>query len=250
MLPKEITSLQHPIVKHLVKLRMEKEERTLSKTVLVMGKKIIQELSGKSPFKTLLIEQGYQKDPRLEAEEIYIVSKEILKKITGIPSPEPIAAVVPLPPSANLNGKKFILALDSINDPGNLGTLLRTALALNWEGVFILDGSVDPFNDKALRSAKGATFQLPLSFGNKEDLKQLVLKNKLHVYLADMEGIPLEQASVKSPLLLLLGSESHGVQPALKEHFEKISIPMSPKMESLNVSIAGAILMYNLKKSS
>lgn len=250
MLAKEITSLQHPIVKHLVKLRSEKEHRKSSGTVLIVGKKIVQELAGRGKLKALFIEKNYQPDPHIHADETYIVTSEILKKITGVQSPEPLAAEIALPPPANLKGKKFILGLDAINDPGNLGTLLRTALALGWEGAFILEGSVDPYNEKALRAAKGATFELPLCFGNKEDLKQFVLSNKLHVYLADMDGKPLEEISVKTPLLLLLGSESHGIHSDLKTVFESISIPISPKMESLNVSIAGAILMYNLKNFS
>ncbi|HSX12184.1 MAG TPA: RNA methyltransferase [Rhabdochlamydiaceae bacterium] len=250
MLPKEITSLQHPIVKHLVKLKSDKEHRKLSGTALVMGKKIVHELASKVNLKTLLIEKNYRLDPNIKAEEMYLVTTEILAKITGLPSPEPVVAEVPLPAPADLSRKKFILGLDSIGDPGNLGTLLRTALALGWEGAFIVEGSVDPFNDKALRAAKGATFELPLSFGSLEDLKQLALRNKLHVYLADMDGVPVEQIRLKTPLLLLLGSESHGIRSTLKEHYESISIPINPKMESLNVGVAGAILMYNLKKSS
>ncbi len=247
MIQKEIKSLQHPVVKYLVKLRTDKAARTSAGTVLITGKKLIHELAAKAKFKKIIIEKNYPIDPKIQADEIYVASAEILKKITALQAPEPIAAEIVIPPSQNLAGKKYILGLDTINDPGNLGTLLRTALALGWEGAFVLEGSVDPYNEKALRAAKGATFELPLAFGNVTDLKQLIHKNKLHVYLADMKGKPLEQISKKTALLLLLGSEAHGIRPALKEHFETVSIPISSKMESLNVSIAGAILMYYLK---
>ncbi|HSX12034.1 MAG TPA: RNA methyltransferase, partial [Rhabdochlamydiaceae bacterium] len=184
------------------------------------------------------------------SEKIYLVSMQILKKVTGLEAPEPIAAEISLPKTEDFSGKKLIVGLNAINDPGNLGTLLRTALALGWEGAFITKDSVDPFNDKALRAAKGATFKLPLCFGSSHDLGQLIRKNRWHVYAADMAGIPLAQISIKMPLLLLLGNESHGIAENLKKQYELVSIPMSPKMESLNVSMAGAILMYSLKNVS
>lgn len=246
---KEIQSAQHPLVKHLVKLRTNRQQRILSGTALISGKKLILELGTTKKLKTILKEKKFLLDPKIKAEKIYIVSNEILKKVTGLESPEPLAAEIALPPSADLTGKKWVLALNSINDPGNLGTLLRTALALGWDGVFITSDSVDPFNDKALRAAKGATFSLPFCLGTEEELHQLILKNKWHVYAADMAGAPLEQISVKMPLLLLLGNESHGIAESFKRQYSTVSIPMDPKMESLNVSIAGAILLYHLKNS-
>lgn len=250
MLAKEITSLQHPIVKHLVQLRTERAHRMASGTALISGKKLIEELAMRVPLKTLIIEKNYTPKIEMRAEETFIVTVEMMKKISGLQSPGPLAAEIPLPPPAHLKGKRFLLALDGINDPGNLGTLLRTALALGWEGAFITNGSVDPFNEKALRAAKGATFHLPFRCGDLKELNQLIQENKMHVYLADMQGTSLEKIALKTPVLLLLGSESHGIQPSLKEQFQTVSIPMSGEMESLNVAVAGAILMYQLKKFS
>lgn len=249
MQAKEITSLQHPIVKHLVQLRTERSHRLESGTALILGKKLIEELARHSPLKTLVIEKDYTPKVEIKAHETFVVTAEMMKKISGLQSPEPLAAEILLPPPADLKGKQFLLALDGINDPGNLGTLLRTALALGWEGAFITNGSVDPFNEKALRAAKGATFHLPLCFGDLNELNRLIQENNMHVYLADMHGESIEKIAVKTPVLLLLGSESHGIQPSLKKHFQSLSIPISSKMESLNVAIAGAILMYQLKKT-
>ena len=249
MQAKEITSLQHPIVKHLVQLRTDRAHRLESGTALISGNKLIEELASYAPLKTLIIEKNYTPEVEIPAKEIFIVTAEMMKKISGLQSPEPLAAEILLPPPANLKGKQFLLGLDGINDPGNLGTLLRTALALGWEGVFITKGSVDPFNEKALRAAKGATFHLPLCYGDLKELNQLIESNNMHVYLADMRGEPIEKMTIKSPILLLLGSESHGIQSSLKKQFQSVSIPMNKKMESLNVAIAGAILMYQLKKT-
>jgi len=233
----KITSLQNPIVKHLVTLRKEKSYRHEHKTVLISGKKVIEELKNLA-FKTLIIEEGNTFP--YKAEQVFFVTKEILQKITGLASPEPIAAEIALPKEGSLNGKKRVLALDGISDPGNMGTLLRSALALGWEGVFITNNSVDPFNDKSMRAAKGACFHLPIIQGSWEDLCALIEKNKFHAYVADLNGENFKTIKVSSPFILILGNESHGVT---KNAFTSVSIPMHPSMESLNVASAGAILM-------
>ena len=87
-----------------------------------------------------------------------------MKKISGMQTPEGLVVEIEMPKPAPLEGLKYLLALDGVSDPGNVGALLRTALALGWQGIFILDESCDPFNDKALRSARGATFRLPLAW--------------------------------------------------------------------------------------
>lgn len=234
----EITSLTHPIVKRLVKLRQSRKERYEQKCVGISGTKQVSEIRER---KILLVERGF--DCSLSAEETYIVTKEILKKVSGQASPEPLAALVSLPEFANLEGKSKVVALDNINDPGNVGTLLRTALALGYEGAFLTNTSADPFNDKALRAAMGAAFRLPLQIGTEVDL--IALASHFSPLVADMEGIPLfEQKNVRNPLLIL-GSEAHGVSSTLKERFPKVSIPIQG-IESLNVAAAGAILLYNL----
>ena len=133
---------------------------------------------------------------------------------------------------------------------GNLGTLLRTALALNWQAVFITNSSTDPYNDKALRAAKGATFRLPLMQGSWEDLNVLIKKHQMHVFVADKQGTQLSKITPQTPILLVLGNEAHGASSFAKERYKRICIPMNPQMESLNVASAGAILMYQLRTGS
>ena len=238
----EITSLQHPLVKYLVKLRTSRAFRKEQNSALISGRKLISEL-GK--VKTLLYTQE-AKLLSVKAEKKLLVTPQILKKITGVEEPEPYAAEISLPPPGDLSGKKFLLALDKIADPGNLGTLLRTALALGWEGAFLLEGCVDPFNDKALRAAKGATFHLPLVEGSEQELLELIEKNGAHVYLSGMQGKPIDAQKITPPLILVLGSESHGVSFTPKQAVT-LSIPIQA-IESLNVATAGAILMYILRQ--
>lgn len=240
MVSREITSLQHPIVKRMVKLREDRSFREQEKSALIVGKKLVEELS--SSIKTLITTQTFS---HWKAPEHFIGNDAILKKITGVKCPEGVAAEVALPSPGNLKGKKFLLALDAVADPGNLGTLLRTALALGFEGAFLTESSVDPFNEKAIRAARGASFHLPLRCGKWDELADL--SSGMQIYVADAKGKPLKEIDFRPPLVLVLGNEARGLSMDAKNQGMPVAIPMQ-KMESLNVAIAGAILMFQMRK--
>lgn len=241
---REISSLQHPLVKHLVKLRSDRSYRSLHQSVLLEGTKLINEICQELPASHLLILKGETIPLHLRVNEVLLVTKEIIQKISGVEQPEKMLAEIALPKFANLAGKRWILALDKISDPGNLGNLLRTALALNWEGVFLIDECVDPFNDKAIRAAKGATFKLPIQKGSWQELKELSAASGLTIAIADIEGETPHKLAATEGLILVLGNESRGSSEKDEGRFMKVSIPMSDKMESLNVASAGSILLY------
>lgn len=236
-IPKELSSLQHPLVKKFVKLRTSRKMREEQRRVVVSGKKLVEEFQG---VETLLVKKGFSY--ATSANEVIFVTDPILKKITGLEAPEPIAAIVPMPKWQSLQGKGKILGLDGIADPGNLGTLLRTSLSLGWEGIFLTDSCVDPFNDKALRAAKGATFRTCLQKGSIEEM--IELGKNLTTLIANMEGEPLEK--VEKLEMLILGNEAQGVNPLLKKAFPSISIPIQ-NIESLNVAVAGGIILYQFR---
>jgi TrmH family RNA methyltransferase len=246
MITKEITSLQHPIVKRLVKLRQDRAFRYREKSVLIAGNKLVKEIGPYSEIKLLLLEKGRPLPIQMPAAQILKVTGEIMKKITGLENPEPVAAEVGFPPPGELKKQKLLLALDGVADPGNVGTLLRTAHALGWEGAFLTKNCADPFNEKSLRAAKGATFRLPLVMGSWHDLETFMQQNKCHPYVADMEGESFQEEKYSFPLVLILGNESHGVNPLAKK-YTAIKIPMKGNMESLNVAIAGGILMQYIR---
>ena len=243
MLPKSLLSLQHPFVKYLVNLRKDRSFRRNERKVLAVGKKLIEELiESKAKIEILLVESGYETSFPYET---LLVTHDILKKITGLIEPEPLAAIVSMPPFQDLSKTSYLLVLDGISDPGNLGTLLRTALALGWEGVYLTENTCDPFNEKAIRAAKGATFRIPLQEGSWEDL---VLQTKsFTVFVADMNGDPIQTIIPKPPLALILSKEDRGARPEAKHQFQSVTIPMNGLMESLNVAAAGAILLHRLK---
>ena len=185
--------------------------------------------------------------PNVHADEFLLVTEDIIKKISGIQTPEGILAEVAIPQESSLANSHYILALDGIRDPGNLGTLLRTALALGWDGVFILENSADPYNDKALRAAKGSTFRLPIKTGPWSELKKLLNQNHLKALAADLEGENLDSFSLHDNIVLVLGNEAQGLSKDASSICKKITIPMKGPMESLNVAVAGGILMYSLR---
>lgn len=243
---KEITSLQHPLIKHWVKLRKNHDYRHEHHRLLIEGIKIVHEVSETVPIKCLIATAETYEPDQIPAEEVILVSEAVMQKISGTESPEGLIAEIEMPPQAALEKKNNLLILDGINDPGNLGTLLRTALALGWDGVFILENSCDPYNDKSLRAAKGATFRLPLAMGDWKSLKKLLSSQPRQCLAADLEGASPESLPSAKKRALILGNETHGLSEQAKQLCTLVTIPMSRKMESLNVSIAGGILMYLL----
>ncbi len=225
-----IESRDNPYIKHLCRLIDDSSYRNEMKKVVVTGKKQILEIL---PFAKGTI---YTTEP-FEANHVAI-SEAVAKKLSS-----PCVAEFPMP-QLKLPAKcTHLLALDQVSDPGNMGTLLRTALALGWDGVFLLPGSCDPFNDKALRASKGAPFKLPIIKGTWDEFDQLAKQHQLTPLAADLEG----QSPEKRNCFLILGNEGQGLSDEARSRGEKITIPLAGEMESLNVSAAGAILMYRLK---
>lgn len=237
---KIITSTSNDYIKHLAKLRNSSSYRKVKKKVLIEGKHIIQE---HPKLCTLIVKENTTTS--LSADEIIYVNDAVLKKISGVENPEGYLAEVDMPEESPLTNCKKLLVLDAVSDPGNLGTLFRTACAFGWSGIFLLPGCCDPYNDKALRAAKGATFKIPFRSGSFEELKALAISSKLIPLCADLEGDAPEIYS-NQPLLLTIGNESLGLSQKVKTFCKPVTLAMH-EMESLNASIAGAILLYILK---
>lgn len=244
---KRITSGNHPLVKHLVKLRQNRDYRYEHQSLVIEGIKPVEELAPHNRFKLIVTYNEAMIPLGTEADEILIVNDVVMKKISTMQTQEGLVVEISMPKPASLAGLKSILAFDGVSDPGNVGTMLRSALALGWEGVFILNESCDPFNDKALRAARGATFRIPLSWGNLDQLKHLVKENSLTPLVADMHGRELLQMTRNESVLLVMGNEAHGPSQEIKDFCEPVTIGMPGIMESLNVSVAAGILMYTLR---
>lgn len=244
---RNISSVQHPLVKHLVKLRQNRDYRYDHHRLIIDGITLVSELRGSTRYKTIATRDEMLIPLGVEADEILIVNESVMKKISGLQSPEGIVAEIDMPKPASLDGKKRLIALDGVNDPGNVGTLLRSALALGWEGAFILDESCDPFNEKAIRAARGATFRLPLAWGSWDDLHKLIKQNQLTPLITEMSGEKIDSIAMPNAVLLVMGNEARGPSAEAKQVGKQVSIEMLGDMESLNVAVAGSIIMYALR---
>ena len=246
MLTKIIESAQHRLIKHIVKLRKDSRYRCQSKTLFIEGKKLVYDVASTNKVRRLFLKKNSPVPSEIRCEELYFLSDLLFKKISSNQAPEPFAAEIDLPKETDLSKKERVLALDRVSDPGNVGTLIRTALALSFDGIFLVEESADLFNDKALRAAKGATFHLPYARGSTQQLLNLAARFQL--YVGDRNGIHLSKFTFNLPLILVLGNESQGVSQKIQHVGTCVSIPLSLQTESLNVASAGAILMHKIRE--
>lgn len=243
-----IQSLQNPLIKHLVKVRQNRDYRNEHQSLILEGIKPILEVAQHSKIKRIVTIDLSLIPKEIAPEEILLVDQAAVDKISGLQHSPGILAEIAMPAPSSLSQIRFLLVVDHINDPGNLGALIRSALAFGWEGVFILNQSCDIFNDKCLRAARGSTFRLPYALGSMKDLAKIVSANDLTVWVADIAGASLAEIGPQTNIALVLSHESGGAASGNFTNMQKITIPMPGPMESLNVAIAGSILLYSLKK--
>lgn len=180
----------------------------------------------------------------VEVEEI---APGLTKSLSDTETPQGILAVLefrPLP-IPQLPGADFILIPDQIRDPGNLGTLLRSAAAAGVQAVLIPPETTDPFAPKVLRAGMGAHFRLPICPMRWDEIARFAESAGLRVLLADMDGVSCWEADLRSPLALIVGGEAEGAGEAARAlAAETIAIPMRGAVESLNAGAAGSVLMF------
>jgi TrmH family RNA methyltransferase len=238
-----ISSLQHTIVKKILKLKIDASFRKSEGLCLLVSDKVIQEVAPHKEIVTLFYKEGSQLHKVIPAKEKIAVSSTILTKFLGYDSDDTLAAVMNISNEHSRISAPF-LVLDSIQDPGNLGTLLRSACAFGFKSVALINGCCDLYNDKALKSARGASFLINCFSTDLSHIMSYIKSSSSELYFADMKGTPLKSCSFKSPFGIVLGNEGHGVSSSIKAFAKGVAIEMNPLSESLNVSIAGSILMY------
>lgn len=232
-----ITSLHNPLIKDMVK-RHQKKYRTRTRTFLVEGEHLYQEA-----VKADVIERIFTTDDTLEGERVVHITEAVFAKLSQLGRTQGVITLCRM--NEEQDSTDRVLLLDHIQDPGNLGTLLRSALAFGFDTV-VLDETVDPYNDKVLRSTQGAIFALNLVIQDLDDF--LATHPDVVIYGTAMDGVPFEGIEPPARLGLILGNEGAGVHPSLLQKVHQtLTIPMN-KMESLNVGVAGGILMYHLRR--
>ena len=149
-----------------------------------------------------------------------------------------------------VQGLSKVLVLDNLQDPGNVGTLLRSALAFNYNQVFISDASVDLYNDKVIRASQGAIFKINIKRDSLENIYHFLKDERFKIYVTALNNnsVYLEEVKQSKKMALVLGNEGNGVSEISKKNADEIvKIHMSSKIDSLNVSVAGSIAMYYIK---
>jgi TrmH family RNA methyltransferase len=177
----------------------------------------------------------------------YEVSYQVMEKITNTKTPQNVAAICNYLNVQEINDNdKRIVALDNVQDPGNGGTIIRTALAFDYDAILLSENSFDIYNDKFVRSSMGAIFDIKLISGNLLEKLLLLKANKYDIIVTALNKNSISYLDYKpsDKFVIVLGNEGNGVSKEVMSLATKVVyIPISDKIDSLNVSIAGAICM-------
>ena len=178
--------------------------------------------------------------------EVREASARALAELADTVTPQGVLAVARIPDRDwhDLDLARILL-LDAVQDPGNLGTLVRTAEAMAMGGVVCLAGTVDPWSPKVVRAAAGSSFRLPILTASWPDAHGRLTARDVSLWAADPRGTPLRRGDpIPSRTALCLGNEGSGVsEPVLEVASRRIALPLAGRVESLNVGVAGALLM-------
>lgn len=251
-----LTSVKNPVVKHIKKLHQGKYRRS-HQEFLLEGTHLIQEaLHATYPLTMVCMTPAWQVKhsdlyPQLQhhASSIVPVSEEVLAAMTTTVTPDGIVAIAPFPGEhAPLPARPSLaIALETLQNPGNLGTVIRTAAAVGCDGLWLSADSVDPFHPKVLRASSGQWFQVPITTGDH-------LIPQIHTWQAQgcqvlatcvTNAQPYWSVDLRQPTVILLGNEGAGLsEEVLGAATQRIHIPMATSVESLNVGVAAAVILF------
>ena len=241
-----ITSLDNKKIKLYTSLN-ETKNRNINKLFLVMGEHLVKEAINVNNLVDILVLENCEIDFDVNIEITY-VTESIMKKISRMPSIPKVIGVCKIMDNNNLSGNHLLL-LDNIQDPGNLGTIIRSSVAFNIDTIVLSNDTVDLYNDKVIRSTQGLLFHTNII---RRDLVEVIkeLKEKEYDILGTNvhNGVNLSEVKTNK-FALLMGNEGQGLKEELQNMCDKnIYIPMNSNCESLNVAVATSIILYELNK--
>jgi len=252
-----ITSSQNPKLKLIRALMGRAKERREANAFVVEGVRLVEEaVNAGWKFQFALYTDGLSERGRgllnklfssqIDTEE---VAGDLLQKLSDTETPQGVLAVLEFSQFPIPNSLDFVLVPDQIRDPGNLGTLLRSAAAAGVQAVLLPPETTDAFAPKVLRSGMGAHFRLPIHSMSWGEIHSVGKVAGLQVFIADMDGASCWETDLRQPLALIVGGEAEGVsEEARKLVTQKISIPMAGNVESLNAGVAGSVLMFEVMR--
>ena len=244
MVREVVTSKDNTRIKNLRKLH-KKKERSRTGMFLIDGEHLVEEaVASDQKLHCIIALEDYTFTFDASDFEVIHVSAPVMKSLSQLETPQGVmAALTYVPPEAS--GDK-VLVLDDVQDPGNLGSLIRTADAFGFDRVVASRGTVDPFSDKVLRSAQGSTFHISIEVADAGEVIREFDGMTIGTSLRDAEF--LDEVPQPDRLLVALGNEGRGVGGELLDLVDrKVKIHMPGRSESLNVAIAGGIMMHHFK---
>ncbi len=251
---KEITSATNPFVKHLRALATAKKTRQESGTFIVEGwrgiKTLLEHKSTLCKLEQLVISPEWENDERLPKNiETTLLPDHLFEKISDVRSAQGILGIVRKTETENtLPESGCYLLLDNLRDPGNLGTLIRSAVGAGFDGIFLYGECVEPENPKVIRATMGAFAFCPVCPISKGEIAELLNSGFDLAVTTGLGGENLYESDFSGKTILAIGSEAHGISDELFElATKKVMIPLQPECESLNAAIAGSICMFQIK---
>ncbi|MCW6663521.1 RNA methyltransferase [Aerococcaceae bacterium NML190073] len=253
-----IQSKQNARVKNWRKLHTAKG-RAQQGVYLIEGTHLVEEaIRYQQQIEHVLVTQHYYEQMSNEwltqvADRMIMLSDDVMQSVSLTEQPQGIIAIVEMPQQTTWQptGKQYLL-LDAVQDPGNIGTMIRTADAAGFDGVILGRGTADLYNDKVLRATQGSLWHIEVINHDLEDAIATLQKNAIPVYATALhqEALPYQAVSTQQAVALVVGNEGSGVSQAIIEQADQaIYIPMYGKAESLNVAIAAGILMFQFAQS-
>lgn len=239
-----ITSTNNDLIKQFKKLHQSKY-RKQSNQYMIEGRHLVLEAFKSGSLDTLLITEDEYFS--LDVDTV-TVSLEVMKYLSHLDCPSTIAGICHFRNSEPINGN--VLLLDNIQDPGNLGAIIRNALAFNINTIVLSSDCVDLYNEKVLRAAQGMNNYLNIITADLLDTINYLKNNQYHLLATNVEyGQDLKNINVTQPYAVVLGNEGNGVKPEFQDLCDDLLyININEKCESLNVSVATGIILYELNK--
>lgn len=240
-----ITSLDNNKIKNIIKLRDNKNIKEENKFI-IEGIHLIEEAYKKGLLLEIYKLEGFDISFNVETN---VVTEQIMKKISTMDSMCNIIGICKTNISNEIKGNKILL-LDAIQNPGNLGTILRSALGFNIDTVILGLGTCNLYNEKVLRSTGGAIFNLNIVVDNLEKYIEEIKKRNIPLYGTNVNnGIDVRKIENKETYAIIMGNEGNGLNEKYRNMCDKnIYIKTNDKLESLNVAMATSIILYELDK--
>lgn len=251
-----ISSKENEIIKHIRKLK-DKKERDISNEYIIEGIKLVKEaIEEKANIKQIILCDDCEKTENISKEMMYEIAKheclyvtnKIFKYLSDVQTPQGVLAVVE---KNNIDkeidySQDIIVALDDIQDPGNLGTILRTVDSIGLTQILVSKGTADSYNPKVVRSTMGAIFRVRII--ECEDLAKTLKEIKKHKFKMVVSSLQTENSIYDinyKKKVIVIGNEANGVKKEIQRLADKrVKIPMFGKTESLNASVATGIILY------